>query len=286
MGRLRKPLEGRSEAHVGFRPRSMRSLAATSRNPFLLDFRSSWTTIVDMRVDQLRGKRPHGRQYAANWAFSNGVITGIVLEGSHLDSHIAIFCPRRRVLYVKPPLTWVSHRRPSRKAGSPYHGIGRGAVRRRSRERHRIAVRHAADPCGEEGARRRAQGGHRRGARLPSLRPGRPVALPEVRQPLLRAQGPGPRRRAAVAVPRPRQDVLRAHARPARIVEAARVGVDVLRRVHGRRAPPAGDGRPRRGPPSTRRGSCACGSARSWRCAPRTAGRGPSTSTAPWSWAA
>lgn len=70
MGRLRKPLEGRSEAHVGFRPRSMRSLAATSRNPFLLDFRSSWTTIVDMRVDQLRGKRPHGRQYAANWAFS------------------------------------------------------------------------------------------------------------------------------------------------------------------------------------------------------------------------
>lgn len=208
------------------------------------------------------------------------------LAGSHLDSHIAIFCPRRRVLYVKPPLTWVSHRRPSRKAGSPYHGIGRGAVRRRSRERHRIAVRHAADPCGEEGARRRAQGGHRRGARLPSLRPGRPVALPEVRQPLLRAQGPGPRRRAAVAVPRPRQDVLRAHARPARIVEAARVGVDVLRRVHGRRAPPAGDGRPRRGPPSTRRGPCACGSARSWRCAPRTAGRGPSTSTAPWSWAA
>ena len=155
----------------------------------------------------------------------------------------------KRGLYVKPPLTWVSHRRPSRKAGSPYHGIGRGAVRRRSRERHRIAVRHAADPCGEEEARRRAQGGHRRGARLPSLRPGRPVALPEVRQPLLRAQGPGPRRRAAVAVPRLRQDVLRAHARPARIVEAARVGVDVLRRVHGRRAPPAGDGCPRRGLP-------------------------------------
>ena len=80
------------------------------------------------------------------------------LAGSHPDSHIADICPRRRVLYVKPPLTWVSHRRPSRKAGSPYHGIGRGAVRRRSRERHRIAVRHAADPCGEEGARRRAQG--------------------------------------------------------------------------------------------------------------------------------
>ena len=42
MGRLRKPLEGRSEAHVGFRPRSMRSLAATSRNPFLLDFRGGF----------------------------------------------------------------------------------------------------------------------------------------------------------------------------------------------------------------------------------------------------
>lgn len=37
--------------------------------------------------------------------------------------------------------------------------------------------------------------------------------------------------------------------RPARIVEAARVGMDVLRRVHGRRAPPAGDGGPRRGLP-------------------------------------
>lgn len=42
MGSLKKPLEGRSEAHVGFRPRSMRSLAATSRNPFLLDFRGGF----------------------------------------------------------------------------------------------------------------------------------------------------------------------------------------------------------------------------------------------------
>lgn len=42
MGSPRKPLEGRSEAHVGFRPRPMRSLAATLRNPFLLDFRGGF----------------------------------------------------------------------------------------------------------------------------------------------------------------------------------------------------------------------------------------------------
>lgn len=41
MGSLKKPLEGRSEAHVGFR-RSMRSLAATLRNLFLLDFRGGF----------------------------------------------------------------------------------------------------------------------------------------------------------------------------------------------------------------------------------------------------
>ena len=42
MRSLKKPLESRSEAHVGFR-RSMRtSLAATLRNPFLLDFRGGF----------------------------------------------------------------------------------------------------------------------------------------------------------------------------------------------------------------------------------------------------
>ena len=49
MESLKKPLEGRSEAHVGFR-RSMRTMLGshTLRNPFLFDFRSSWTKIVDM----------------------------------------------------------------------------------------------------------------------------------------------------------------------------------------------------------------------------------------------
>lgn len=256
--RNRVPMVRHPAAHQGYRrsrhapsrsglarqhPERRLSTTLPFHHPFSRKNRARWTIIGDMRVLGSEGNR----SLALLPAFSQARFSKRKLVFRH-SSHIGDLCPRRGSLYVKPPLTWVPHRRPSRKAGSPYHGIGRGAVRRRSRERHRIAVRHA-DPCGEEGARRRAQGGHRRGARLPSLRPGRPVALPEVRQPLLRAQGPGPRRRAAVAVPRLRQDVLRAHARPARIVEAARVGVDVLRRVHGRRAPPAGDGCPRRGLP-------------------------------------
>ena len=79
------------------------------------------------------------------------------------------------------------------KSRLPYHGTDREAMRMRSRERHRIAVRHAADPCGEEGFVAGLKGACFRGARLPRLRPGRAVALPEVLQPLLRAQGPGPR---------------------------------------------------------------------------------------------
>lgn len=43
MGSLRKPLEDRSEAHVCFSgTQCATSLAATSRNPFLLDFRGGF----------------------------------------------------------------------------------------------------------------------------------------------------------------------------------------------------------------------------------------------------
>lgn len=41
MGSPRKPLEGHFEAHVGF-TLNAQSLAATLRNPFLLDFRGGF----------------------------------------------------------------------------------------------------------------------------------------------------------------------------------------------------------------------------------------------------
>lgn len=71
------------------------SLAATLRNPFLLDFRSSWTKIVRY-VSRLTTRKKATRQAVccelgflirADWE---------KLAGSHPDSHIAVLCPRRR----------------------------------------------------------------------------------------------------------------------------------------------------------------------------------------------
>ena len=95
MGSLKKPLEGRSEAHVGFSAQCAPCLAATLRNPFLFDFRSSWTKIVRY-VSRLTTRKKATRQAVccelgflirADWE---------KLAGSHPDSHIAVLCPRRR----------------------------------------------------------------------------------------------------------------------------------------------------------------------------------------------
>ena len=96
MRSLKKPLESRSEAHVDFSDAQCApSLAATLRNPFLLDFRSSWTKIF-RNVSRLTTRKKATRQAVccdlgflirADWE---------KLAGSHLDSHIAVFCPRRR----------------------------------------------------------------------------------------------------------------------------------------------------------------------------------------------
>ena len=100
MRSLKKPLESRSEAHVDFSDAQCApSLAATLRNPFLLDFRSSWTKIGD--VSRLTTRKKATRQAVccelgflirADWE---------KLAGSHLDSHIAVLCPRRRFLKEK-----------------------------------------------------------------------------------------------------------------------------------------------------------------------------------------
>ena len=81
--------------------RSMRtSLAATLRNPFLLDFRSSWTKIVRY-VSRLTTRRK-SVQKAVCCDLEFPIRTDWEkLAGSHLDSHIAVLCPRRRVLKKK-----------------------------------------------------------------------------------------------------------------------------------------------------------------------------------------
>lgn len=97
MGSLKKPLEGRSEAHVGFR-RSMRTKIGSH-------LEKSLSARFPLVVDKNRryASRPTTRKKATRQAVCCEL--GFLiradwekLAGSHLDSHIADICPRRRVL--------------------------------------------------------------------------------------------------------------------------------------------------------------------------------------------
>lgn len=95
MGSLRKPLEGRSEAHVGFRMRTMlgshleKSLSA--RFPLVVDKNRRYVSRLATRKKATRQAVccELGFLIRADWE---------KLAGSHLDSHIGDICPRRRVL--------------------------------------------------------------------------------------------------------------------------------------------------------------------------------------------
>lgn len=100
MGRLRKPLEGRSEAHVGFR-RSMRTMlgshlekSLSARFPLVVDKNRRYVSRLTTRKKATRQAVccELGFLIRADWE---------KLAGSHLDSHIADICPRRRVLKEK-----------------------------------------------------------------------------------------------------------------------------------------------------------------------------------------
>ena len=96
MRSLKKPLESRSEAQVFSGAQCAPSLAATLRNPFLLDFRSSWTK-NHRYVSRLTTRRK-SVQKAVCCDLEFPIRTDWEkLEGSHLDSHIGDICPRRRV---------------------------------------------------------------------------------------------------------------------------------------------------------------------------------------------
>lgn len=95
MGSLRKPLEGRSEAHVGFRMRTIlgshleKSLSA--RFPLVVDKNRRYVSRLATRKKATRQAVccELGFLIRADWE---------KLAGSHLDSHIADICPPRRVL--------------------------------------------------------------------------------------------------------------------------------------------------------------------------------------------
>ena len=97
MESLRKPLEGRSEAHVGFR-RSMRTLLGSHlekslsvRFPLIVDNNRRYASRLTTRKKATRQAVccELGFLIRADWE---------KLAGSHPDSHIADICPRRRVL--------------------------------------------------------------------------------------------------------------------------------------------------------------------------------------------
>ena len=102
-------------------------------------------------------------------------------------------------------------------------------------------------PGRDDDARREARAcrgaveGHRGGPRSLRLRRARPV--PEVRPPLLRAEGPRRLGRPAAAVPRLRARLRDEDPLPAGPLQAAPPSTWMgVRRVHGRRPPPARDG--------------------------------------------
>lgn len=98
MGSLRKPLEGRSEAHVGFRMHTKfgshleKSLSA--QFPLIVDKNRRYVSRLTTRKKATRQAVccDLGFLIRADWE---------KLAGSHLDSHIAHICPRRRVLRRK-----------------------------------------------------------------------------------------------------------------------------------------------------------------------------------------
>ena len=95
MGSLRKTLEGRSEAHVGFRMRTKfgshleKSLSA--RFPLVVDNNRRYVSRLTTRKKATRQAVccELGFLIRADWE---------MLAGSHPDSHITDICPRRRVL--------------------------------------------------------------------------------------------------------------------------------------------------------------------------------------------
>lgn len=100
MGSLKKPLEGRSEAHVGFR-RSMRTMLGSHlekslsvRFPLIVDKNRRYVSRLTTRKKATRQAVccELGFLIRADWE---------KLAGSHLDSHIGDICPRRRVLKEK-----------------------------------------------------------------------------------------------------------------------------------------------------------------------------------------
>lgn len=102
MESLRKPLEGRSEAHVGFR-RSMRTLLGSHlekslsvRFPLVVDNNRRYASRLTTRKKATRQAVccELGFLIRADWE---------KLAGSHPDSHIADICPRRRVLGESGP---------------------------------------------------------------------------------------------------------------------------------------------------------------------------------------
>lgn len=95
MGSLKKPLEGRSEAHVGFR-RSMRTMLGSHlekslsvRFPLIVDKNRRYVSRLTTRKKATRQAVccELGFLIRADWE---------KLAGSHPDSHIAVLCPRRR----------------------------------------------------------------------------------------------------------------------------------------------------------------------------------------------
>lgn len=98
MGSPRKPLEGRSEVHVGFRMRTKfgshleKSLSA--RFPLVVDNNRRYVSRLATRKKAARQAVccDLGFLIRADWE---------KLAGSHPDSHIADICPRRRVLRRK-----------------------------------------------------------------------------------------------------------------------------------------------------------------------------------------
>ena len=92
MGSLRKPLESRSEAHVDFsKIGSHLEKSLSARFPLIVDNNRRYVSRLATRKKATRQAVccELGFLIRADWE---------KLAGSHLDSHIAIFCPRRRVL--------------------------------------------------------------------------------------------------------------------------------------------------------------------------------------------
>lgn len=95
MGSLRKPLEGRSEAHVDFsKIGSHLEKSLSARFPLVVDNNRRYASRLTTRKKATRQAVccELGFLIRADWE---------KLAGSHLDSHIGDICPRRRVLKEK-----------------------------------------------------------------------------------------------------------------------------------------------------------------------------------------